>query len=217
MRHQGKISIWKDEQGFGFITPNEGGDQVFIHIKSFVNRRRRPDGNEIVNYELTTDARGRPQAKNVSFVTQTPVSAPSNNEYIIPIAFLTVFLVFLIGMIFANKLPFAVLWFYFFISAATLIAYAIDKSAAVKKQWRTAESTLHFFALLGGWPGAIAAQRLLRHKSKKQSFQIVFLATIVIHCCLLCWLSLSADAEGFRAMIGQVWGRGRDLLATLFF
>lgn len=32
MRHQGKITNWKDEQGFGFVTPNGGGKDVFLHV-----------------------------------------------------------------------------------------------------------------------------------------------------------------------------------------
>jgi cold shock CspA family protein len=59
MRHQGKITSWKDEQGFGFITPNAGGKQVFVHINAFSSRQRRPDLNEIVTYQLNTDAKGR--------------------------------------------------------------------------------------------------------------------------------------------------------------
>lgn len=52
MRYQGKITNWKDDKGFGFITPNGGENQVFVHIKSFANRQRRPVGDEIVTYEL---------------------------------------------------------------------------------------------------------------------------------------------------------------------
>lgn len=55
MRYQGKITDWKDEQGFGFITPNDGGSKVFVHTKSFRNRQRRPEVREIVTYEQTTD------------------------------------------------------------------------------------------------------------------------------------------------------------------
>ena len=51
MRRQGKIATWKDQQGFGFIAPDDGGEQIFVHIKSFSNRQRRPIGNEIVTYE----------------------------------------------------------------------------------------------------------------------------------------------------------------------
>jgi cold shock CspA family protein len=61
MRHAGKITKWNDDRGFGFIIPNGGGQQVFVHIKSFTNRRRRPVENEIVSYELNTDWTSRPR------------------------------------------------------------------------------------------------------------------------------------------------------------
>ncbi|MGA8260544.1 MAG: cold shock domain-containing protein [Arenicellales bacterium] len=48
MRYKGRIANWKDDRGFGFIAPNAGGQQVFVHIKSFANRQRRPAGNEAV-------------------------------------------------------------------------------------------------------------------------------------------------------------------------
>jgi len=38
---QGKITNWKDDRGFGFITPNGGGELVFLHVSSLTNRQRR--------------------------------------------------------------------------------------------------------------------------------------------------------------------------------
>jgi uncharacterized membrane protein YsdA (DUF1294 family) len=99
-----------------------------------------------------------------------------------PLILAATFLVFIAVSAFAGKLPFAVLGLYFVTSAVTFAAYARDKSAARNDQWRTQEDTLNFFALIGGQPGALAAQRLFRHKSKKQSFQIVFWAMVVLNC-----------------------------------
>ncbi len=42
MRLQGRITRWKDDQGFGFITPDGGGEPVFVHISAFASRRLRP-------------------------------------------------------------------------------------------------------------------------------------------------------------------------------
>lgn len=67
------------------------------------------------------------------------------------------------------------------LNAATFMAYAFDKSAAEQGRWRTAESTLHTLALLGGWPAAWLAQRALRHKSRKQPFLTTYVATVVLH------------------------------------
>jgi uncharacterized membrane protein YsdA (DUF1294 family) len=77
---------------------------------------------------------------------------------------------------------------YLTVSLITFAAYALDKRAAKNSQSRTRESTLHLLALIGGWPGALLAQKMLRHKSKKRSFQIVFRCTMLRHCLLLAWL-----------------------------
>lgn len=111
------------------------------------------------------------------------------------------FLIFLSGSVFAGKLPFAVFGFYLAASAITFAAYALDKSAARSNTWRTPESTLHFFALASGWPGAFAAQRLLRHKSKKPSFQFVFWITVALNCGALGWLFTSSGNEALRFIL----------------
>ncbi len=67
VRHRGLITNWKDDHGFGFITPSDGGDTVFVHISAFPNRNRRPKGNETVTYQMMTDAQGRAQASRVRF------------------------------------------------------------------------------------------------------------------------------------------------------
>jgi uncharacterized membrane protein YsdA (DUF1294 family)/cold shock CspA family protein len=202
MRHQGKITNWKDEQGFGFITPNAGGSQVFVHIKSFSNRRRRPVAGEIVTYDLGANARGRAQAERVAFINDRARPAQSSGHSNFALLSGTAFLVAMAGAVVAGKLPFAVLGVYLIASAIAFVAYALDKSAAKNDRWRTQESTLHFFALVGGWPGALAAQRMLRHKSRKQSFQIAFWATVVLNCGALGWLFLSSGAAAMRAVLG---------------
>jgi cold shock CspA family protein len=68
MRHQGRITAWKDDKGFGFITPNGSRDQVFVHIGAFAHAGRRPTGQELVTYELTVDERNRARAERVAFV-----------------------------------------------------------------------------------------------------------------------------------------------------
>lgn len=72
-------------------------------------------------------------------------------------------------------------------SLATFAVYAFDKSAARSGRWRTRERTLHALALVGGWPGALLAQKVLRHKSRKPSFQIMFWLTTVLNCGALVW------------------------------
>ncbi len=70
---------------------------------------------------------------------------------------------------------------YLTMSLLCFLAYARDKSAARSGGWRTRESTLLLLGLLCGWPGAVLAQHLLRHKTAKASFQIAFWATVVLN------------------------------------
>jgi uncharacterized membrane protein YsdA (DUF1294 family) len=66
-------------------------------------------------------------------------------------------------------------------SLLAYLAYAKDKSAATKGQWRVPEKTLHLLSLFFGWPGAIIAQERLRHKTKKLSFRFIFWVTVLIN------------------------------------
>jgi uncharacterized membrane protein YsdA (DUF1294 family) len=113
--------------------------------------------------------------------------ARSNNGTLLP-AFAIAFLACVTISMLAGQLPALVFWLYWVASAMAFIVYKRDKSAAMRHQRRTPEKTLHLLALLGGWPGAILAQRLFRHKSKKLSFQITFWATIMLNCLALAWL-----------------------------
>jgi uncharacterized membrane protein YsdA (DUF1294 family) len=66
----------------------------------------------------------------------------------------------------------------------SLLAYALywrDKRSALRGTWRTQESVLHLIELLGGWPGALIAQQVFRHKTRKRSFQVVFWSLVLVH------------------------------------
>ncbi|MHC5004963.1 MAG: DUF1294 domain-containing protein [Planctomycetota bacterium] len=66
-----------------------------------------------------------------------------------------------------------VLILYAVMSVATFAAYGLDKRRAARGAWRVRERTLHLLELLGGVPGAVAAQRVLRHKTRKPGFLAV--------------------------------------------
>lgn len=93
----------------------------------------------------------------------------------------TAFLVGVAAAAWAGRTPFALLWLYLALSAASFALYVKDKHAARAGQWRTPEKTLHLLSLLGGWPGALCAQQLLRHKSRKQPFRAVFWFTVALN------------------------------------
>lgn len=189
MRYRGRITSWNDDRGFGFITPSDGGDRVFVHISAFVNRSRRPVGDEVVIYNRRTDAQGRPQAHEVSFVGDCAPqfvtgAAPVVRSLLIAAGFLAV----VASLALAGSLPLAVLALYLVASGIAIVVYAWDKDAARRDAWRTSESTLHLIGLCGGWPGALVARHLFRHKSQKRSFTASFWGTVVLNCGVLVWL-----------------------------
>lgn len=67
------------------------------------------------------------------------------------------------------------------ISTITLGLYWHDKRRAVTGGRRTPEFALHAVELLGGWPAAFLAQRLLRHKNSKPRYQLVFWIIVGLH------------------------------------
>lgn len=59
--------------------------------------------------------------------------------------------------------------------------YWWDKGAARNDLWRVSEATLLGLAFFGGSPGAIAAQRLLRHKTRKEPFRSNLASIAYLH------------------------------------
>lgn len=70
------------------------------------------------------------------------------------------------------------------VNVVTLLAYGYDKRRAIAGKGRVPEVVLHLAALLGGTPGALLAQGLFRHKTRKTSFRLVFAAIILLQLAL---------------------------------
>lgn len=85
-----------------------------------------------------------------------------------------------------------VVW-YLVMSVVAFVAYGIDKRAARNGGRRISEATLLMMGLLGGWPGALLAQRRFRHKTKKQPFRTLFWLSVVANTALLVagWMLLT--------------------------
>lgn len=74
---------------------------------------------------------------------------------------------------------------YLVMSLVTFCTYALDKYKAKHGMWRIPEATLHIMELCCGWPGALAAQRIIRHKSVKASFRTVFWLMVAVNIAVL--------------------------------
>ncbi|MDX2428615.1 MAG: cold shock and DUF1294 domain-containing protein [Xanthomonadales bacterium] len=204
MRTQGKISHWNEEKGYGFITPTSSAKQVFVHIRAFKNRHLPPELNQVVLYSLSTDKQGRPCAVKVTRASDIPSgnSKSITRSFLILLAF--GFIAAVAWSVPAHNMPIQILYLYLAASGFTFLVYAKDKRAARKNRWRTKESTLHTLALIGGWPGGLIAQQVLRHKSRKDAFQFAFWATVVLNCAAFAWLFTAEGGVLLQSVVSVI-------------
>ncbi|OIN46494.1 hypothetical protein BLL37_16670 [Pseudomonas azotoformans] len=67
------------------------------------------------------------------------------------------------------------------VSVIAFFLYWSDKRKAQTDRWRTPENILHAVELAGGWPGALIAQQVFRHKTRKVSYQVLFWVIVLLH------------------------------------
>ncbi|MBS7806583.1 cold shock and DUF1294 domain-containing protein [Variovorax sp. PCZ-1] len=188
MQFTGKLKTWHDDRGFGFIEPNLGGQEIFVHIKSFPLGTGRPKVGQQLVFEVAMGKNGKKNAHSVQYPVRSRVANKQKPELsadwtLTRIASIPGFMMIYAFVAWKWSFVPAVFIVYIALSLTTFLVYAFDKSAAVAGRWRTQEGTLHMLSLAGGWPGALLAQQLLRHKTSKDSFIAVFWATVALNVC----------------------------------
>jgi uncharacterized membrane protein YsdA (DUF1294 family) len=75
-------------------------------------------------------------------------------------------------------------------SLLCFVLYGVDKAAARAGRDRISESTLLSLGFIGGWPGAIVAQQMFRHKTSKWTFRVRFWASVVSNIAIFAWATI---------------------------
>lgn len=192
---RGQLIKWKDEKGFGFIKPVDGSQEIFLHISEVKDSTRRPQIGDTIYYHVVAED-GKFRACNAFILgSRSKPSSPfvflsnkaaCNFETKYPFPILEVLLLSLLPAIGSfhfvwittNPVP---LILYPVMGLLTFALYAKDKSRAKRGDWRISERTLHLCELAGGWLGGFIAQKKLRHKSTKSSYQAVFWTIVILH------------------------------------
>lgn len=188
MRQRGTLIKWNGEKGFGFIAPEGGGADVFLHIKALGGWQARPTVGATISYEPVADRLGRARATRAAIESGRWFRLPHldfSAQLLITLA--ASFLAALTLNSWLGRLSAAIPTAYIITSVFTAAVYRSDKWRAVRQQWRTPEGTLHLLSLLGGWPGALIAQQDLRHKTAKLSFQLRFWPIVLAHLLVWAW------------------------------
>ena len=188
----GKLVEWNDARGYGFIVAIAApGQRYFLHIHEYRRMGRRPEVGELLRFVPERQPDGRWRAVDVARAVsvahrQVRTAAGHPRDRGAPFIWLPPFLLALLGGLIAwaawrDRLPALLPAGLLIVNVVTFLAYWIDKRAAQAQARRTPEATLHLLELLGGWPAAWLAQRVLRHKSRKQRYQLTFLAAALFN------------------------------------
>lgn len=185
---QGKLVSWNDEKGFGFVQVSKAVPDVFVHVSEFDNRARKPVIGDFVRFILSKDSKGRLQGSQIAFKGEPGKKAskarksgkPSKSKLSFAILIACLYFAALVAAIIIWQQTIYILVSHIVFSFLSFSSYAKDKYYAEKKRWRIKESRLHFYSLIGGWPGALVAQQVLRHKTSKLSFQSTFWLSVLL-------------------------------------
>ena len=197
-QQKGILVLWNDDKGFGFVRPEAGDKDFFVHISAIKNyhkgQSRRTATGDTVLFQADPAADGGQRrishaivealdgtAAEIAAAPPPPIRASASR-----IPGLLIKLVAILPVLFAldvvwryhNPLPLAA---YVFMTPLTILYYAEDKRRALQHQWRIPNFYMHCFEILGGWPGALLAQNAYRHKLKRGTYQNGFWAIVALH------------------------------------
>lgn len=183
-RSRGRLVSWNDERGFGFIAPDDGGGDVFVHANAFVKEGKHIEIGRVYEFDLDVGDDGRRKGKRVALLT-----AEKNSLDFIDILlqrgprFLVIPAFIFIALAVASSVPVSMNWWliYAVASFTCFIGYGLDKHAAQNRQWRVSETVLLLLGLAGGWPGGLIGQEVFRHKTQKKTFRTLFWMSVAIN------------------------------------
>lgn len=77
----GTVKFFNEHKGYGFIQPDEGGNDAFVHISAVENSGMSTlRYNQRVSYDLEPDKRGRVSAVNLKSAEETSSAPEAAND-----------------------------------------------------------------------------------------------------------------------------------------
>lgn len=77
----GTVKFFNESKGYGFIAPDGGGNDAFVHISAVENSGMRTlRENQRVTYELQPDRRGKMAAVNLKSADESAAQPESDQE-----------------------------------------------------------------------------------------------------------------------------------------
>jgi len=167
---QGYIIHFNEEKGYGFIRSEESEENIFVHISEVSNATSLEQGQEVA-FQIKKTAKG------LSAVS-VKAGAKQRSPYLIfgVVSFVITLAIFA----YATQQLQTLLAYLLAVNITTFLLYGYDKFISRTEMLRVPELNLQALALLGGSPSALLAQKFFRHKTIKESFQIVYWIIVAI-------------------------------------
>lgn len=217
LQDTGILTEWNDERGYGFITPANGGAKIFLHVKSLKREARRPTVGELFFFKLKTDERGRLRAED-AFQTILDEKRDLSfwHNFMRGLARRWPLGLFVPAIIAIWQVSFewGVITAFIINSLLTARFYREDKFLAKYKYWRIPENHLHIWELLCGWPGALYAMLMYRHKSRKDSFKLWFGLCVIINCGAICYVISQVGLQNTNQTIQKIHNVAKEIVQT---
>ena len=204
MRQVGRLTHWKDDQGYGYISPDDGSGLIFVNLQSFTNSQQRPHRNDIVRYTAVSYGNDRARAEDVEFVRATTENSDSSIKGPGILAFAVFFILLVAERVWEGKLPVSVFGLYMFASAIAFVIYRHEKAMATSHPWKISDSALHLCSLVGGWPGAALADKMVHHEPQKMSFRVIYWSTVVLNSFVFFWLLSTSGSAQLRSILNSL-------------
>jgi len=177
---KGVVVKFDNRRGYGFIRPDDGGRDVFVHISQVAGRQELEVGQR-VEFQVRNTGRG-PSAYNV---------VPGRKSRSPVIQFTLVALVLALSGTLLLYTLFGLHWFLGWFLSASIVAFVLfgfDKQSARMGRLRVPELVLHGIAFAGGSFGALLGMRVFRHKTAKREFRIVMWFIVLVQCAITLYL-----------------------------
>ena len=167
-----EVVEWDQLKGYGFIQV--GTERIFLHRRDFSTRHRMPVAGDTVQFSLGQDFKGRVCAQHALLINGRSANIAVYLLVLAGLLILPALAAFKAGASLAVLAGGALA-----LNALTYWAYTVDKRRAQTGRRRLPEFYLHLLEFSGGWPGAWLAQRWVRHKCSKGSYQFAFWSIVL--------------------------------------
>jgi CspA family cold shock protein len=70
-RQEGLVKAWRDDKGYGFVKPNAGGIDVFIHVSNVRDQQPLSRGDRVTFVLGVNRTSGKSEAQQVELIDDT--------------------------------------------------------------------------------------------------------------------------------------------------